>query len=58
MPLDRDDPDAGTMQVGFAVVPHSDTSRPGLGTIVPNPGGPGDSTIDLAGPLFAGGLEP
>lgn len=58
VPLDRDDPEAGTTQVGFAVVPHSDTSQPGLGTIVPNPGGPGDSTIDLAGALFAGGLEP
>jgi pimeloyl-ACP methyl ester carboxylesterase len=30
-------------------VPHTDTSRPALGTIVPNPGGPGASTTAFAG---------
>ncbi len=35
VPLDRDDPDAGTTKVAFAMIPHTDTSQPGLGTIVP-----------------------
>jgi pimeloyl-ACP methyl ester carboxylesterase len=31
------------------LVPHTDTSRPAVGTIVPNPGGPGEATIAEAG---------
>ncbi|MFI9640532.1 alpha/beta hydrolase [Micromonospora sp. NPDC051925] len=58
VPRDRADPGKGTIDIGFALVPHTDTSQPGLGTIVPNPGGPGSSTIDLAGQQFAESLEP
>ncbi|AGZ42580.1 alpha/beta hydrolase [Actinoplanes friuliensis] len=58
VPRDRSNPGKGTIDVGFALVPHTDTSQPGLGTIVPNPGGPGSSTIDLAGQLFAESLQP
>ncbi|GAA0242304.1 alpha/beta fold hydrolase [Cryptosporangium japonicum] len=58
VPRDREHPAEGTIQVSFALVPHTDTSRPGLGTIVPNPGGPGTSTIDLSGGLFAEALTP
>jgi pimeloyl-ACP methyl ester carboxylesterase len=50
----------GTIQVGFAYLPASDRSRPALGTVVPNEGGPGYSTTDSAtlyapmyGPLLA-----
>lgn len=58
VPLDRANPADGTIEVAFALVPHTDTTRPGLGTIVPNPGGPGTSTIDLSGELFAQALTP
>ena len=50
-------PDGETTTVAFALVPRTDTSTPGLGTIVPNPGGPGTSTIDATGALFTGALE-
>jgi pimeloyl-ACP methyl ester carboxylesterase len=58
VPLDRNNPDAGTTMVSFALVQRTDTSQPGLGTIVPNPGGPGSSTIDFSGALFTSALEP
>lgn len=58
VPLDRSDPVAGSTTVAFAVVPRTDTRHPSLGTIVPNPGGPGSSTIDLAGGSFAEALQP
>jgi pimeloyl-ACP methyl ester carboxylesterase len=58
VPRDRANPGKGTIDIGFALVPHTDTSQPGLGTIVPNPGGPGSSTIDLAGQSFAEAVEP
>jgi pimeloyl-ACP methyl ester carboxylesterase len=38
-------------------VPHTDTTRPAVGTIVPNPGGPGQSTIASAG-LYTTALGP
>lgn len=44
VPLDRTDPSQGTTDVAYVLLPHTDTSRPALSTIVPNPGGPGDST--------------
>jgi pimeloyl-ACP methyl ester carboxylesterase len=56
--LDRAHPSAGKTTVVFAVVPRTDQSQPSLGTIVPNPGGPGVSTIDLAGPEYVAGLDP
>ena len=49
VPLDRQNPSAGTIDIGYELVPHTDTARPALGTIVPNPGGPGQSTIASAG---------
>ena len=49
VPLDRANPAAGTIDIAYALVPRTDTSRPSLGTIVPNPGGPGESTSGFAG---------
>ena len=49
VPLDRANPAAGTIDIAYALVPHSDTSRPSLGTVVPNPGGPGGSASGFAG---------
>jgi pimeloyl-ACP methyl ester carboxylesterase len=48
VPLDRARPAAGTIDIAYAFVPHSDTSSPSLGTVVTNPGGPGQSTIASA----------
>ncbi len=55
VPLDRAHPAAGTIGVAYALLSRTDTSRPALGTIVPNPGGPGDSTtaFSLYEPAFA-----
>lgn len=58
VPLDRSDPGSPLTEVAFALVPRTDTSRPGLGTVVPNPGGPGTSTIDATGELFTQALAP
>lgn len=58
VPLDRSHPARGTIEVAYAFVPHTEQDRPSLGTIVPNPGGPGSSTIDFSGGSFAQGLEP
>jgi pimeloyl-ACP methyl ester carboxylesterase len=55
--LDRQNPSAGTIDVRYALVPHTDTSRPFAGTIVPNPGGPGQATIASAG-LYLQALAP
>lgn len=48
VPLDRASPSAGTIDIAYQLLPRTDTSRPALGTIVPNPGGPGDSTTAFA----------
>ncbi|WP_248964845.1 alpha/beta fold hydrolase [Sphaerisporangium perillae] len=45
VPLDWDDPAAGTTTVGYMLVHRRDRSRPAEGTIVPNPGGPGVPVI-------------
>jgi pimeloyl-ACP methyl ester carboxylesterase len=45
VPLDRQSASAGTIDIHYALVPHTDPTRPAVGTIVPNPGGPGESTI-------------
>jgi pimeloyl-ACP methyl ester carboxylesterase len=58
VPLDRSDPNSATTTVGFALVRRTDADEPGLGTIVPNPGGPGSSAIDFSGALFTSALEP
>jgi pimeloyl-ACP methyl ester carboxylesterase len=39
-------PGRGTLRVGFAYRPASDTQRPTVGTVVPHEGGPGYSTTD------------
>jgi hypothetical protein len=49
VPLDRQNPSAGTIDIHYALVPHTDTARPAVGTIVPNPGGPGQAAIASAG---------
>src|SRR3954471_4378998 len=55
VPLDRADPSAGTIDIAYALLPRTDASRPALGTIVPNPRGPGNSTTAFAPylPAFA-----
>lgn len=58
VPLDRTHPRAGTTAVALAVVPRTDQSRPSLGAIAPNPGGPGSATIDGTGVRYAVGLAP
>jgi pimeloyl-ACP methyl ester carboxylesterase len=45
VPLDRTHPAADTIDIAYAVLPRTDTSRPALSTIVPNPGGPGSGPI-------------
>ncbi|MFF4625157.1 alpha/beta hydrolase [Nonomuraea jabiensis] len=57
VPLDRHNPAAGTTHVGYALIRHRDTSRPAAGTIAPNPGGPGGSTVGTA-PLWREILGP
>jgi pimeloyl-ACP methyl ester carboxylesterase len=48
VPLDRQNPSAGTIDIHYALVPHTDSARPAVGTIVPNPGGPGEAAIAQA----------
>ena len=51
VPLDGANPDLGTAQVVFAVLPRRDTSRPSLGMLIgPHSGGP---VIDAAPQLAA-----
>jgi pimeloyl-ACP methyl ester carboxylesterase len=57
VPLDRGRPSAGTLDIAYALLPHTDARRPAVGTIAPNPGGPGQSTIASAG-LYAQALAP
>ena len=49
VPLDRQSPSAGTIDIHYALVPRIDTARPAVGTIVPNIGGPGQAVIANAG---------
>lgn len=48
VPLDRSDPSRGTIDIGYVVLPHTDTGRPALGAIVANPGGPGMAATSFA----------
>src|SRR5919204_1691305 len=57
VPLDRQNPSAGTIDIHYALAPHTDTTRPAAGTIVPNPGGPGQAAIASAG-LYLRALAP
>src|SRR4051812_13889652 len=56
-PLDPARPDLGTVTVSYAVVPRTDTSRPSLGAVVPNPGGP-SQTVIAQGAGYAEKLAP
>jgi pimeloyl-ACP methyl ester carboxylesterase len=47
VPLDRADPDAGTISIGFSVHPHTDGSTPVAEPIFALPGGPGSGGIDV-----------
>ena len=57
VPLDRQNALAGTIDIHYALLPHSDATRPVAGTIVPNIGGPGQSTIASAA-VYTQGLAP
>lgn len=57
VPLDRDRTGSSTISVAYVLLPRTDRSRPSLGTVVPNPGGPGASTIDQA-QTYAANLAP
>jgi pimeloyl-ACP methyl ester carboxylesterase len=46
--LDRADPAAGTTRVAYRLIPRSDRSSPAQGTILFNPGGPGQAPIGQA----------
>ena len=58
VPLDRANPSLGTTQVAFAWAQRTDTSRPSLGTLVPNPGGPGVAVIGSGEAPYATSLAP
>ena len=51
VPLDRGNPAAGTTTVAFALVPRRNRAAPAAGTILFNPGGPGDAPIAHAGEI-------
>src|SRR4051812_16159282 len=44
VPLDRGHPALGTISIGFELHRHTNTSIAAAGTLVPNPGGPGQTT--------------
>ncbi|MFD0855059.1 alpha/beta fold hydrolase, partial [Actinomadura adrarensis] len=48
VPLIRSAPDQGRITVAYALLRHRDRSRPAKGTVVANPGGPGDSAMAMA----------
>jgi pimeloyl-ACP methyl ester carboxylesterase len=48
VPVDRGRPGSATISVAYVLLPRQDRSRPSLGTLVPNPGGPGAGVIDQA----------
>jgi pimeloyl-ACP methyl ester carboxylesterase len=58
VPLDRQKQSAGTIVIHYALVPHTDTARAAAGTIVPNPGGPGQATIASAAALYKQAMAP
>ena len=58
VPLDRANPSLGTTDVAFALLQRRDTSQPSLGTIVPNPGGPGVAVIGSSEAPYVTSLAP
>ncbi|MCF6506668.1 alpha/beta fold hydrolase [Blastococcus sp. MG754426] len=57
VPADRDDPDAGEIQLAFAVV-RSDSGSPAEDPVVYLSGGPGQSTLELVPQAFGQLYEP
>jgi pimeloyl-ACP methyl ester carboxylesterase len=57
VPLDRSEPGGPSVPIGYALVRHQDQSRAAIGTVVPNPGGPGESAIEAA-PFYTDILAP
>src|SRR3954454_19877085 len=57
VPLDRSEPGGPTIPIGYALIRHQDQSRAAIGTVVPNPGGPGASAIESA-PFYTDILAP
>src|SRR4051794_4283838 len=57
VPLDRSEPGGPSIPIGYALIRHQDQSRAAIGTVVPNPGGPGASAIESA-PFYTEMLAP
>lgn len=57
VPLDRGNPTRGTIAIAYAVFTRTEVGRPSLGTVVPNPGGPGQTAIGSAA-LYLQALAP
>jgi pimeloyl-ACP methyl ester carboxylesterase len=57
VPLDRSRPGGPSIPIGYALIRHQDQSRAAMGTVVPNPGGPGISAIESA-PFYTDILAP
>src|SRR4051812_2160525 len=57
VPLDRSEPGGPSIPIGYALIRHQDQSRAAIGTVVPNPGGPGASPIESA-PFYTDILAP
>jgi len=57
VPLDRANPSVGTIDIAYRLLPRTDTAHRAAGTIVPNPGGPGQTAIANAG-LYLTALAP
>ena len=49
VPLDRADPSSATTTVSYVLLPRRDTSVPSEGTMMLNPGGPGEAASGFAG---------
>src|SRR4051794_22017330 len=53
VPLDRADPAAGSTTVAYALISRRDTASASEGTLLFNPGGPGDAPIEHAADIAA-----
>lgn len=51
VPLDRDDPARGSIEIAFTLLPRHDVSRPAEGTVVVAEGGPGVASLRDPGAL-------
>ena len=59
VPLDRENPAAGTIDISFALVQRADTSQPAKGTLLGLTGGPGLATLNAPSGwiVWAAGLD-